>query len=272
MSNGEKSGSKKPHYTQRYKDKIATQQEEIERLKAQLAAKPEISVVGDVSAGPAVTGASSGEAADIDVVITTPEEALVMPDASRDCLGHITKDVQSVVLVSTMARIVLRKGDKNFDPAIRRIFSSTDTREPWGSCPWVIGDPTNPERDVRLKAQYAQWWVHRITRTKAESIWADDRVKTPTHTVIDPKKWKGFDSEVWEAVGETEPIEEFDPLRECVRIALMRIGNTFMDWGRRDRRHKFDLRVPNPYRNKLAEIDPRQMAHIPDGAMRHLGE
>ena len=259
MGNGE-TGSKKPHYTQIMKDKIGA----LEAENAALRASNES--LGDATLAPVNTiPAVAAEVVDASPV---PD---ILPVEGADCLASINADVHSVVLVSTMSSIVLRPGNKQSTPTIKRIKSSTDRCQPWPACPWFIGHRMDANEDARLKAQYSHWWHHRITRGLAEAVFDDPRFKRPTETKLGPDEFEGFDSHVWRPIGDLEPIVDFDVLREVVRVALMRVNNTFMEWSARDRFHKFDLRTPNPYRNRLAGVELVSMAALPADAMTRMG-
>lgn len=250
MSNGEGTGSKPKRGFAATKEKYENRIAELEaKIAEQDAREAEAVTVADLSPPPVTVPAEPKE----------PESEFLKVDCSRDCLAHITKDVQYVSFASTFTNICIRRGVKDAQPPLIKQFLRASEVDVWFSNPFPVGreivgpDPDGDQRayDTMLKAQKSKYWMHRLTRSRARQIWTHPLVEKPTHTVLLPEKFEGYDKDSWEPVGELDPIEEFDPLRELTRMILMRVSETFMDWGRKHHNHHFDPRFPNPYRNRI---------------------
>lgn len=267
MSNGEGTGSKPKRGFAATKEKYENRIAELEaKLAEQDAREAEAVTVADLSSPPVTVPAEPKE----------PESEFLKVDCSRDCLAHITKDVQSVSIVSTFTGITIRRGERDMMPPLRRLQMKSSEARRWVSNPFAVGhqivgpDPDGVQRgyDTLIKAQRTKWWHHRLTRARAEAIWQHPQMVKPTETALLPEQLKGFDSGVWQAMGDLQPIEEFVPLREAVRIILMRLEDTFMDWSNRDPRHEFDPRYPNPYRNFIRGLP--KIPQLPEKARKDL--
>ena len=187
-------------------------------------------------------------------------ERIETAQPSKDCLHYITPDVPYVGIVSTYSTITLRPGRERMNPPMHRVVMNATGREAWGFCPFHIGDNTSEENDQRMKLMKARWHVHTLSREMAEMVWDDPRFPKPVRTVIDPKTFKGYDTNARAARGDLVEITDFDALREVTRICLMRLSETFLDYGRRPAGFDFDPRIVNPYKNKIPGLRMKTQA------------
>lgn len=245
MSDGAKTGSKKPHYTQKMKDEIARLMRENEELRAAQSAPVMNVTINDTWTSDTMPEtATSGEA---NVTITSMEPAPVV-----DPLAWITDKTPAVFFVSSTSTFFLTRGDKNGRPARRPIvIEATSDPRPWANNPF---DFRNADRQLEQnnEVMMARWHHLMLRRDKAVMYWRDPETEEVTETVIDPKKFTGWNKLMKQPRGEMDPITEFVPLRELARKLLQKNDKVFLDWSQH--RDKFDLRVPNPYHRRLVGV------------------
>jgi len=226
MSDGETTGSKKPHYTDAYKNRIAELEAQLEAATAGVATIPE---------------------APVPATVTAPD-----PVVSVDPLAWITEDTPAVFLVSSTSTFFLRHGNPRINPPTESVIlqSSSDPR-PWGANPF---DFRNEDRvmEQNNKVMMSKWHHLRVTQDLAYLYWDHPTAKKPTAVVTDPAKFKGWNRLRKQANGETAPITEFVGLRELVRFLIQKNRMTFMNWGQHT--SDFPRSVPNPYSNRLPDI------------------
>lgn len=172
----------------------------------------------------------------------------------KDALAFIDKDCPFVSFVSSTAIFVIRPARAKLTPPIERITLKAKGARPWYACPFYIGDKSNIINDSNLKVFKESWHHLVLPKHVAEAVYADPRWPKPTHAVMDPETFAGWDNIAKAPRGRMDPIEEFVPLREVTRRLLQKGADTFMNWIEMPEGYKFDRRIPNPYRNRITDV------------------
>lgn len=172
----------------------------------------------------------------------------------HDPLAFITVETPYVAFVSSTTVFTLRPGNPNLTPPMEKIKLIATGTGPWHSCPWYIGDRGNFVHDQNLKVFKANWWLHRLDKRLAESVWSDERFPMPKKAVLDPRDFRRWDRQARVPDGEMTELTEFVALREMTRLILQKGHDTFLDYGRRWHGSDWDPRYPNPYRNRITDV------------------
>ena len=174
-----------------------------------------------------------------------------------DPLAWITAETPFVSIVSSIAvfGLVAAKDPKGTGA----IDLANQASDPWWACPFDFRHENRTE-ETNQRVMKRSWWFHTYRRELADQVYAKGNRPIPTTAVIDPAKFRGWDSMTRAASGERVEIEEFVPLREAVRHLLQRHTDTFMNWGRH--KHDFPQTLPNPYRNRIDSMGGRLLAGL----------
>jgi len=261
MSDGAtKSGSKKPHYTQVYKQEIADKQAHIDRLEAQLAATQNEPASFIETLTPTTTIPEPAAP----VTITEPLPVIPL-GVTDDPLAWITRKTVAVYMVSGTSSFGLRPENPRSNPPTRAVNqNATGTASPWYSCPFDFRNDADRTKEQNERVMKSNWWHHSVHRDTAKMWDMDERFERRTETVVRADAYRGWNSELKEPNGEKQEVTDFIPLRELVRYLLQKGGSTFLDWGRH--MSDFDPRVPNPYANYIPSVGKKMLPSVADWA------
>lgn len=181
-----------------------------------------------------------------------------------DPLGWITRDTGAVHLVSRYQNLVIRPPRYGVQPPMDAIVAHEYGRGEWAACPFDMRS-RDREQEILNWVHYGRWAYVAISRDMAEVAYGDPRWPLPEKAVIVPAEFGGWDRFGNQARGVLRPLVQAVPLREAVRRCLQRfIGEVFVNATYHREMH--DVRIANPYGNRLAGLSLRLPTVQTEGA------
>lgn len=267
MSDGAKTGSRKPHYTQVMKDEIERLKAENEALRSGQAPPVVTTHVQTIGVVPEITmPPPEGPFSIVDPVrsVSTPpkpkplvevfaeqDAAKVATEAVDDPLAWITEDTDAVYLVGkeTFLQSTIHKIRVGFKceidyPKSLKFYQDTV----WGKCPFVF-EGRNPQETADLQHINRHHFHFVAEREWADEIFEYPRNPEPKKAIIAVEDFGGIHRATGWTTGKKSTLAQpIVRLREWVRHSLqLNSGRLWINKGHHIDEPMVDEQNPNPY-------------------------
>ena len=235
MSSDGNTGSRKPHYTQKYKDRIEELEAALERATT--------------------TPAATTSAPDVAIAEMAPPTITGGYDPTTDPLAFIDSDVDEVYLVGKAFTLPgwtqRRHRGLEIGKDVADMIKAIGQRK-WVKNPFHYTGTYQQVKDLRTMT--ARHWYFVIDRSMVDYVYGFEKNPMPTKAIVETAGYLGVNPTTGQPSGAKTPCSD-DSLREFIRYQLqLNPGSLWIDKAYFMDEDRLDTKRPNPYSDRYEMV------------------